>query len=69
MPQSKLMSFLEANANAVVGLIVSWLFNYFVLPLFGLITTPLQAAGITGLFFIISTLRSYIIRRLFNRVS
>ena len=34
--QSKKMSFIEAKTNAVVGLLVSWLFTYLCLPFFGL---------------------------------
>ena len=34
--QSRWMSFVEAKTNAVVGLVASWLFTFFCLPLFGL---------------------------------
>ena len=42
--QSKRMSFIEAKTNAVVGLLVSWLFTYFCLPWFGLEPSRKQRA-------------------------
>ena len=49
--QSRLMSLVEAKSNAVVGLLVSWLFTYFCLPWFGLEPSPLDATGITACYF------------------
>ena len=66
MKQSRIMSFIEANANAVIGLIVSWLFTYFALPLFGLEPSAGEAAVITFCYFMLSVGRSYLIRRWFN---
>jgi len=65
--QSKLMSFIEANTNAIVGLAVSWLFTFYGLPLFGLEVGPMQATGITACYFGLSVVRSYILRRWFNK--
>lgn len=66
MTQSRAMSFIEAKTNAVVGLIVSWLFTMYGLPLFGLTPTPADATAITGAYFILSVARSYSLRRAFN---
>jgi hypothetical protein len=66
MKQSRIMSFIEANANAVIGLIVSWLFTYFALPLFGLEPSAGEAVVITFCYFMLSVGRSYLIRRWFN---
>ena len=66
--QSRLMSLVEAKSNAVVGLLVSWLFTYFCLPWFGLEPSPLDATGITACYFILSLARSYVLRRFFNRL-
>jgi len=65
-PQTRRMSFLEANTNSFVGLIISYLFTYFALPIFGLHPDPLQAGYITLGYFCISVIRGYIIRRAFN---
>lgn len=54
------MSGLEALCNAVIGLVVSWVVTWLVLGF-----TPVQSIGVTGLFFVISFTRSYLLRRLF----
>jgi hypothetical protein len=66
IPQSKLMSFVEANTNAVVGLIVSWAFTFWGLPLFGIHPSPVQATGITACYFFLSIGRAYVLRRGFE---
>ena len=66
--QSKKLSFVEAKSNAVVGLLVSWLFTFLCLPLFGLEPSPLEATGITACYFVLSLGRSYVLRRVFNRL-
>lgn len=65
-PQTRRMSFLEANTNSIVGLLISYLFTYFALPIFGLHPDPLQAGYITLGYFFISVVRGYVIRRAFN---
>lgn len=65
--QTKVMSFIEAKSNAITGLIVSWLFTYYGLPLFGIKPDPLQATWITACYFCLSLGRSYVIRRIFNK--
>lgn len=62
------LSALEALCNAVVGLIVSWAVTYYALPLWGLTPSASAAASITGLYFIVSWARSFIIREVFRRV-
>lgn len=68
MSQSKKMSFIEAKTNAVVGLIVSWLFTYYALPLFGITPNAGQATIITFSYFLLSLGRGYVLRRIFNGV-
>jgi len=63
--QSRRMSFIEAKTNAIVGLLVSWLFTYLCLPLFGLEPSMLEATWITGCYFVLSMARSYVLRRVF----
>jgi len=63
--QSRRMSFIEAKTNAIIGLMVSWLFTYLCLPFFGLEPTPWAATWITLSYFVLSLARSYILRRVF----
>ena len=65
--QSKMDSFMEALMNVVVGLIVSTAANAFILPAVLGVELTLGANILIGLFFtIISIVRSYTLRRLFN---
>jgi len=66
--QSKFMSFMEANANSIIGLIISWLFTYYGLPLFGMEPHAGQATGIPACYFFHSLGRTYIMIRVFNSV-
>ena len=63
------MTAVEALLNATIGLFVSWAATYWMLPLWGLTPSHSDAAGITGLFFGLSFLRSYLIRRAFRAIS
>jgi hypothetical protein len=62
-----MMDAAEALTNAAVGLLVSWAATYWLLPLWGLHTSPAGAAGITAMFFALSFARAYVLRRLFRR--
>ena len=55
-------SIAEALANATIGLIISWLITWAVLGF-----TPMQSAGITAMFFAVSTVRAFLIREAFRR--
>lgn len=66
--QSRLMSFIEAWANVFVGYWVSVAANYVVLPWFGFDVSAGQAIGIGVIFTAISLVRSYLLRRCFNRM-
>jgi len=68
MSQTRIMSFVEAKSNAIVGLLVSWLFTYYGLPMFGIYTDIGQATGITACYFMLSLVRSYVMRRMFNEI-
>lgn len=63
--QSRRMSFIEAKTNAIVGLLVSWLFTFLCLPFFGLEPSALEATWITASYFVLSMARSYVLRRVF----
>tara|TARA_R100000655_G_scaffold2148_1_gene8915 strand:- start:1110 stop:1322 length:213 start_codon:yes stop_codon:yes gene_type:complete len=66
--QTRRMSFVEAKANAVVGLAVSWVFTFFALPLFGFEPSAADATAITACYFLLSVARGYVIRRVFVRL-
>jgi hypothetical protein len=61
------MSALEALTNAVVGILVSYGVTLWLLPIWGLQPAPIDAAGITWLYFWVSFLRSWAIREIFRR--
>ena len=68
MRQTRLGSWLEAWANIAVGFGVNWLANMIVLPAFGFHVTGSQAFHIGLVFTAISLVRSYLLRRVFNRI-
>ena len=69
MRQSKIMSLLESKANAVLGLLISYLFTFFALPLiWGITPSASEALGITFSYFFLSFARSYVVRRYFNNL-
>lgn len=67
MKQSRLESFLEAKLNTIVGLIVSFLLGMIVYPLYGFQVTASQNLSIMAIFTVASVIRSYTIRRIFNK--
>lgn len=60
-------SALEAIANVAIGNGISFVANLIVLPLFGYHVTMADAFGIGVIFTAISLIRSFFVRRLFNR--
>jgi len=58
------MSALEALANAVIGLCVSWAATFFVLGY-----SPTESAAITAMFFGLSFTRTYVLRLIFKRIT
>lgn len=66
--QSQAASFVEACLNTASGFIVSLLFwSWVVVPVWHLPVTMRENLVITGCFTVLSVVRSYIWRRLFNR--
>lgn len=65
--QSRLNSFYETCVNIFIGYWINFLGNWFILPLFGFKVTFSQNIQIGLLFTIVSILRSYLIRRFFNK--
>jgi hypothetical protein len=60
------MSLAEAAANIVVGYCLAVLTQVIVFPLFGLSVSLGENLGIGAVFTVISLVRSYILRRIFN---
>lgn len=66
--QTRLGSWLEAWANILVGFAINWTANMLVFPLFGFNITAGQAFHVGLIFTAISLVRSYALRRIFNRI-
>lgn len=66
--QTRLGSWLEAWANIIVGFAINWTANMLVFPLFGFNITAGQAFHVGLIFTGISLVRSYALRRIFNRI-
>lgn len=62
------MSATEAITNVAIGYLVSVIANIIVLPMFGYDVTIADSFAIGLAFTIISLARSYILRRIFNRI-
>jgi acetyltransferase-like isoleucine patch superfamily enzyme len=66
--QSKRNSAFEAATNVFIGYLVSVLANVLILPLFGYNVTIGDSFAIGLAFTIVSLVRSYVLRRIFNRL-
>jgi hypothetical protein len=68
MSQSRAQSMIESAANVVIGYMVALGSQLVVFPMFG-VHLPLQDNLLIGLWFTaISLVRSYLVRRWFNRM-
>jgi len=66
--QSKKLSSIEAITNTVVGLITSFLIQLVIYPSMEIKVSFNQNIIITLVFFIVSFLRGYLLRRFFNKL-
>lgn len=66
--QSKRNSAFEAATNVTIGYFVSVLANVLILPLFGYNVTIGDSFAIGLAFTVVSLVRSYVLRRIFNRL-
>ena len=66
MSQSKAMSFVEAITNTLVGLALAFAVNAALMHWTGVTASPMQNLLIVGGHTVVSVLRSYLLRRLFN---
>ena len=64
--QSKKYSALESVTNVIVGLVLSFVIQLIIYPLLGIPVTLKQNFIITAVFFVVSFIRGYVIRRVFN---
>lgn len=68
MTQTRVGSIVETIAGTAIGYGVAVVANVLVLPAFGYPVTFAEANGIAVIFTIISVIRGYVVRRLFNRI-
>lgn len=68
MKQSRLMSLVEAVANVIVGYGVAVATQLVVFPWFGLPARLDDALGIGVVFTVVSIMRSFLLRRLFEAI-
>jgi hypothetical protein len=66
--QSKKHSVYESIANVLIGLLISIITQMILYPILGIPVSFNQNLMITGVFFIVSFIRGYLIRRFFNRL-
>ena len=65
--QTRLQSFIESFINVAIGYGVALISQILVFPLFG-INIPMESNLLIGaIFTVISIVRSYVVRRVFNR--
>lgn len=68
MKQSRAMSLVESIANVAVGYGLAVITQMLVFPLFGLHTTMAENLTIGVIFTVVSIARSYVLRRIFERL-
>jgi len=66
--QKKKHSFIEATTGTVIGLLTSFLIQLIIYPVLGIPVSIGQNIIITSVFFVVSILRGYFVRRLFNKI-
>ncbi len=67
MSQTKLLSFIEAWANTVVGFVVAFITQVLVFPMYDVHISMAQDFQIVVIFSVVSIIRSYLLRRAFNK--
>lgn len=66
--QTRASSFVEASANVLVGYLLALLAQRIIFPLFSIRTTLAEDSAIAAVFTLLSLTRSYLLRRLFERI-
>jgi hypothetical protein len=67
--QTKTQSFLEAIANIIIGIGISLAFQIWIFSYYGVQCSMTNNIKITLWFTLVSLCRSYVLRRLFNKIS
>ena len=67
MSQSKQHSWVEAWTNVAIGYAINIVANLLIFPLFGINIAFTTNLGLGLVYTVISVLRSYVLRRVFNR--
>jgi hypothetical protein len=65
--QTRKQSLFEAIINVVVGFSINMLLNFSVFPLFGWHISLAQNLGLGVIYTVVSIVRSYCLRRFFNK--
>ena len=65
--QSRLLSGIEAATNVLLGMGLSLALQILLFPLIGVEASPFQHLSLLGVFTVVSYLRVYVLRRLFER--
>ena len=68
MKQSRLMSLVESVANVIVGYGVAVVTQFLIFPIFGLHTTLSQNLQMGAIFTLVSIVRSFGLRRVFEAI-
>lgn len=68
MKQSKLLSMIEVVTNVMIGLVINFTLNYFVLNYLGYKISVSENIGLTLMFTAVAVARGFIVRRFFNHL-
>ena len=68
MTQTRTMSAIESIANVLIGYCVAITTQVFVFPLFDIYAITSDHLAIGAIFTVVSLIRSYVLRRFFNRI-
>jgi hypothetical protein len=68
MQQSKKHSIIESIVQTIIGLGTSIIIQVVLYPLMGIPVTFSQNLIITSVFFVVSIIRGYLVRRIFNEL-
>ena len=67
--QSKKQSHYEVIINQIIGIAIGWGIVFFIFPLLSSLSQAQLATASSIMFFIASYTRSYMVRRVFNKIN
>ena len=67
MSQSRRMSLVEVATNYAIGIALSWLITYYLMPVWGFEQSVSAASWATAVYTVASVVRTYAVRRVFNK--